>query len=111
MTILQLGEKIGVSKQTVQKYEAGKTNPRPAKVYKIAKVLGCSVVDLSDLKPENDFLKQDEILPEDDFFRIVLKNWPELTNEQRGKLAAETVSLAESNRSVPSPSTLEKKRA
>jgi transcriptional regulator with XRE-family HTH domain len=114
LTLLQLAEKIGVSKQTAQKYETGKTNPRPARVYKIAEVLGISVVDISDLKPEKDFLKKDEILPDDDFFKILLKNWPRLTIEQRSKLAGESSALAEANSGVPSNSTTsetDKKRA
>ena len=104
LTLLQVGKKIGVSKQTVQKYEAGKTKPKPATVYKIAEVLGISVVDISDLKPEKD-LQKEEIIPSDDFFKIVLKNWPHLTNDQRGKLASDSVTMAEKNQSLPPSST------
>lgn len=115
MTLQEVGDKIGISKQTVQKWEKGKVRPRPASVYKLAKCLGVSVVDISDLKPEKELTsKKEEVIPADDFFKIVLKNWPELTNEQRGKVASDTVSMVETNRSVPPCSTSlegERKRA
>lgn len=51
-TLEEIGKQIGVSKQTVQKWEAGIANPRPSNVYALAKVLGISAVDISDLRPE-----------------------------------------------------------
>lgn len=113
LTLLQIGKKIGVSKQTVQKYEAGKTKPKPETVYKIAEVLGISVVDISDLKPEKD-LQKEEIIPTDDFFKIILESWPFLTNKEKLNLASEASHFAEKNRGIPPSSTsseAEKKRA
>ena len=51
-TLEEIGKRIGVSKQTVQKWEAGIANPRPSNVYALAKVLEISAVDISDLRPE-----------------------------------------------------------
>ena len=51
-TLEEIGKQIGVSKQTVQKWEAGIANPRPSNVYALAKILGISAVDISDLRPE-----------------------------------------------------------
>lgn len=52
LTLEEIGKRIGVSKQTVHKWESGKIKPRPANVYALAKVLGISAVDISDLRPE-----------------------------------------------------------
>lgn len=51
-TLEEIGKRIGVSKQTVQKWEAGIANPRPSNVYALAKILDISAVDISDLRPE-----------------------------------------------------------
>jgi transcriptional regulator with XRE-family HTH domain len=51
-TLEDVGKLVNVSKQTVQKWEAGKVTPRPEKIYRIAELFGCSVQDISDLKPE-----------------------------------------------------------
>ena len=51
-TLEEIGKRIGVSKQTVQKWEAGIANPRPSNVYALAKILEISAVDISDLRPE-----------------------------------------------------------
>ena len=51
-TLEEIGKRIGVSKQTVQKWEAGIANPRPSNVYALAKILDISAVDFSDLRPE-----------------------------------------------------------
>ena len=52
LTLEEIGRRVGVSKQTVQKWEAGLANPRPSNVYALAKVLDISVIDISDLRPE-----------------------------------------------------------
>ena len=52
MTLEEIGRRVGVSKPTVQKWESGTAKPRPANVYALAKVLGISAVDISDLRPE-----------------------------------------------------------
>ena len=51
-TLEEIGKRVGVSKQTVQKWEAGIANPRPSNVYALAKILDISAVDISDLRPE-----------------------------------------------------------
>lgn len=53
LTLEEIGKRVGVTKPTVQKWESGAAKPRPQKVYALAKVLGISVVDISDLRPEN----------------------------------------------------------
>ena len=52
MTLEDVGKAIGVTKPTVQKWEAGKVTPRPERVQQLAELFNCSVQDLSDLKPE-----------------------------------------------------------
>ena len=46
MTVVQLAERIGVSRNTVTNYEAGKTEPAASDLVKLAMALGCSVTDL-----------------------------------------------------------------
>ena len=109
MTQIELCRRCGFSQGQLSEYENDKHEPPIEYLGKIADALGVSVAVLDDR-----LLKRFPPTPDDDFFQIVMKNWPELTNEQRGKLATETVSLVESNRSVPSNSTsseAEKKRA
>jgi len=43
LTQLQLAEKIGVKYCTISSYEAGKVDPPPTQLEKIANVLGCPV--------------------------------------------------------------------
>lgn len=52
LTLEEIGERLGVSKQTVQKWEDGAVRPRPGKIYALARLLDVSVADLSDLRPE-----------------------------------------------------------
>lgn len=52
LTLEEIGKRIGVSKQTVQKWETGIAKPRPSNVYALAKILNISAVDISDLCPE-----------------------------------------------------------
>lgn len=52
LTLEEIGKRVGVTKPTVQKWESGAAKPRPQKVYALAKVLGISAVDISDLRPE-----------------------------------------------------------
>lgn len=54
MTQDELGKAIGVSFAAISAYERGKNNPLPKQVYALAKALGCSVYDISDLPPPPD---------------------------------------------------------
>jgi len=104
----EFAKKVGVSKQAVQKWESGAVTPREKRLRVISEVLDARIAEIS--RGSN----LEKILPEDDLFKVMLKNWPELTIEQRGKLVTETVSMVESNRGVPSNSTTsetEQKRA
>lgn len=58
LTLEQVGKSLGVSKQTVGKWENGKTTPRPRNILAIAKLFGISVIDISDLKPEKDLIEE-----------------------------------------------------
>jgi len=46
MTVAQLAERIGVSRNTITNYEAGKTEPSASDLVRLAKALGCSISDL-----------------------------------------------------------------
>jgi len=46
ITIGELAEKSGVSRTALTKFTAGKSNPKPATIGKIAKALGIKVQDL-----------------------------------------------------------------
>lgn len=50
MTVAQLAEQIGVSRNTVTNYEAGKTEPTASDLVRLARALGCSINDL--LQPD-----------------------------------------------------------
>ena len=54
LTFEEIGKQLGVSKQSVSNWEnLNKTDrPRPKRIYELAKILGCSAIDISDLKPE-----------------------------------------------------------
>lgn len=87
MTQEELAKRIGVSRQAVQQWEDGTSRPRPANVYAAAKALGCSAVDISDLKPEDWLAKKPDILLNDPFIEIILEKWNKLTDEQKGRIA------------------------
>lgn len=46
MTVAQLAERIGVSRNTITNYEAGKTEPTASDLMRLSTALGCSVSDL-----------------------------------------------------------------
>lgn len=46
MTQAELAEKIGVSRQSIVRYENGNCEPRASELSKMAEVLGCSVDEL-----------------------------------------------------------------
>jgi Zn-dependent peptidase ImmA (M78 family)/transcriptional regulator with XRE-family HTH domain len=46
MTVAQLAQRIGVSRNTVTNYEAGKTEPTSSDLVRLATALGCAVQDL-----------------------------------------------------------------
>lgn len=50
----ELAKKAGVTSQAISLYERGDNQPRPKTVYRLAKSLGCSVYDISDIKPQSD---------------------------------------------------------
>ncbi|HEY4759470.1 MAG TPA: XRE family transcriptional regulator [Thermoguttaceae bacterium] len=46
MTVAQLAQRIGVSRNTVTNYEAGKTEPTASDLVRLAMALGCTIQDL-----------------------------------------------------------------
>lgn len=46
MTVAQLAQRIGVSRNTVTNYESGKTEPAASDLVRLAAALGCSINDL-----------------------------------------------------------------
>lgn len=100
MTQIQLCRRCGLSQGQLSQYENDKHTPPIEYLGKIADVLGVSVAVL-----DNNLLDLFPDIPDDDFFKILLKNWPRLTIEQRSKLAGESSALAEANSGVPSNST------
>ena len=46
MTVAQLAQKIGVSRNTITNYEAGKTEPTASDLVRLAMALGCAIQDL-----------------------------------------------------------------
>lgn len=96
LTLDEVGRSIGISKQTVAKWESGQVVPRPANVHALANLFHISVADISDLKPEKWITdRPDVIIPEDHAFEEVLKAWPKLSNSERLKVAALAVELVE----------------
>lgn len=98
MTLRDIGEAIGVSKQTVQKWEAGKVIPRKGHVRAVAKLFGISVYDISDLPPEEEISHKTEKLQvalSDPMFEIVVNNWGFLTAADKGEIIADLVARAE----------------
>lgn len=98
MTLREVGEAIGVSKQTVQKWEAGKVVPRKGHVQAVAKLFGISVYDISDLPPEDEIAGKTEKLQvalSDPMFEIVVNNWGFLTAADKGEVIADMVARIE----------------
>jgi len=109
MTQIELCRRCGFSQGQLSEYENDKHEPPIQYLGKIADVLGVSVAVLDDR-----LYKNFPPIPEDDFFKILLKNWPDLTTAQRSKLAGEASTMSETNRGVPPSSTsldAEKKKA
>jgi len=102
MTLREVGEAIGVSRQTVQKWEAGKVIPRKGHVQAVAKLFGISVYDISDLPPEEEIASKTEKLQtalSDPMFEIVVNNWGFLTAADKGEIIADLVARAEKGKS------------
>jgi len=94
MTLQDVGKAIGVSKQTVQKWEAGKVIPRKGHLQAVAKLFGISVYDISDLPPEEEISHKTEKLQSalaDPMFEIIINNWKFLTAADKGEIIADIV--------------------
>ena len=97
LTHAEIAKRLNLTEQSVEHWEAGRSKPRPARVYELAKILGCSAVDISDLKPEKWLTDKPEIIIEDndvDLTRI-LEIWPKLTRGNRARVAALAMDLIE----------------
>ena len=62
-----IAKKLGITQQAVERWENGKNNPKAETVYKLAKILGMSVIDISDLPPEPETLKRLEEIEKSGF--------------------------------------------
>lgn len=92
----ELSRRCRLSQGQLSEYETGKSIPSIKILSTIADALEVSVAVLDER-----LLNSFPAFPQDDFFKILLKNWPMLTNEQRGKLASDSVTMAEKNQSLP----------
>ena len=89
LTLEEVGNAVGASKQTVSKWEAGRVTPREAKIRAIAKLFGISVYDISDLPPEPEMVNRSARLLaalEDPMFDIVIRAWDQLSGADKGEL-------------------------
>lgn len=46
MTVTQLADRVGVSRNTITNYEAGKTEPNASDLVRLSSALGCAITDL-----------------------------------------------------------------
>ncbi|WP_277200674.1 helix-turn-helix transcriptional regulator [Victivallis vadensis] len=93
-----IAKKVGISKTAVSYWEREDRTeqPRASRAYQLAAILGCSVIDFSDLKPEKWLTDKSEIIiPDDHAFEEVLKAWPKLSTSERLKVAALAAELLE----------------
>lgn len=96
LTHAEIAKKLSVSEQSVEHWESGRTKPRAKRIYELAKILGVSAIDISDLKPEKWLTDKSEIIiPDDHAFEEVLKAWPKLSISERLKVAALAAELLE----------------
>lgn len=110
LTFEEIGKQLKVTKQAVSNWENlnKEDKPRPKRVYELAKILGCSAVDISNLKPEKELLQQREnvLLKDsavkmsdqpirqdipvellyDEMFFIVMNNWKYLSGAEKGEI-------------------------
>lgn len=90
MTLEEVGNAVGVSKQTVQKWEAGQVVPRRGKIMAISKLFNIPTYDISDLaidieEPNSQRMRLDEALS-DPMFEIVMRDWRRLSAADKGEL-------------------------
>ena len=53
ITNKEIATKLNVSEQAVQKWNSGASKPRAAKIFAIARIIGCATTDISDVTPLN----------------------------------------------------------
>lgn len=82
LTHREIADMLKISKQAIQAWEAGKSKPTPSNVKKAAKILDCSVIDISDLAPEKPLRgnKHDKLT------EYLIEEMLNLSSEQKGKL-------------------------
>ena len=94
LTQEDIAKKLGVSKTAVSYWEREDRpeKPRPTR----AEVLGCSVVDFSDLAPEKWLIEKPEVsIPDDIDFNRLLSIWPKLTESMRSRVVSTALELLE----------------
>lgn len=77
----ELAKRVNRKRQSIDNYEHGKNKPSPEIVYSLRRILGCSIYDLSDLKPEtNDPALSELCSLSPDLKRIIdiVQEWDEL---------------------------------
>lgn len=85
LTLEEVAHKIGVSKQTVQKYENGIISNIPSdRIEAMAKVFNCTPADLMGWEDLNE--KESKDITFDDFTYAFLDESKELTEENKQKL-------------------------
>lgn len=104
LTLEEIGKKIGVSKVAVKYWEDGNTHPKAKNIIALAKIFNCSVIDISDLPPEKEMLKNAEDITLCDEDVGILKYYQDPKNKlERYELLAIIEREKKNNRGVDLP--------
>lgn len=83
MTMADIAALCDVSRQCIEQWENGKSQPRTPKIPVLARILSCEISDICDLA---DPLSGDSFVAMDDRLSFVVENWCKLTEIQQAEI-------------------------
>jgi len=78
-----ISKKIGVSKQSVEHWEAGRAKPSTKRIPLLAKYLDCSISEISNLPPLSTIDSYSEM---DEKLSFVVDSWKNLSENERSEI-------------------------
>ena len=83
MTMADIAALCDVSKQCIEQWENGKSQPRTPKIPVLARILSCEISDICDLA---DPLSGDSFIAMDERLSFIVENWNNLTEIQQAEI-------------------------
>ena len=83
MTMTDFAKQASVTKQCIEQWEKGKSQPRAAKLSRLAEIFHCEISDISDLADPN---ARDTFAAVDEKLSFIIEKWDLLTEVEQAEI-------------------------